>query len=74
MIAEAAAFVSPKFAGQRMLTSSNGRIAVEAITITISRWLNRFPRNDFCRPRLAISTSTKFSPLPDIMATTGSNK
>ena len=66
--------VSPKFAGQRILTSSSGKIEVEAITNTISRWLNRLPRNDFCNPRFAISTSRKFSPLPESTATTGSNR
>ena len=74
MIAEAAALVSPKFAGQRMLTSNSGRIAVEAITNTISRWLNRLLRNDFCNPRFAINTSRKFSPLPESTAATGSNR
>ena len=57
-----------------MLTSSSGRIAVEAITNTISRWLNRLPRNDFCNPRFSINTSAKVSPLPNITAITGSNK
>ena len=73
-MAEAAALVSPNVAGQRMLTSSNGRIAVEAMTITINRWLNRLTRNDFCRPRLAINTSVKLSPLPNITAANGSNR
>ena len=73
-MAAAAALVSPNAAGQRMLTNSSGRIAVEAMTMTINRWLNRLPRNDFCQPRLAINTSVKLSPLPDITAVSGSNR
>ena len=46
-MAEAAAFVSPKFTGQRIPISRSGRMEVHAITIIMSLLLNRLERNDF---------------------------